>query len=139
MATKPTRVTLVDSDGIDLLSGGSGVPTSDVPLQGLSDCYATEEDDDAVVTLVAPAPGYANVIGGLVWSYSDDPTGGRLTIESDGDLLYDVDVTTGGPGFFIFDPPLMGNAVEDLVVTLTAGGTGVVGKLTVLGVTTGAA
>ena len=72
-------------------------------------------------------------LGTLIWSYSDDPTGGRLTVVGGGWNI-DVDITTGGPGFLPLTPP--GEyAIDDsdVVITLYAGGAGVIGKLNVVG------
>ena len=68
----------------------------------------------------------------VLWSYSGTPTGGRLTIsglDPTSDTV-DFDITASGPGPITL-PPLMGGLGENVVVTLAAGGAGVVGKLTV--------
>jgi hypothetical protein len=70
----------------------------------------------------------------VAWSYSGDPTGGNLKIEDgSGTTVFSVDVTSKGPGFFLFPEPLRGAANTALIVTLAAGGSGVSGKVNVLG------
>jgi hypothetical protein len=66
---------------------------------------------------------------GVYWSYSAAPTGGGLTITNDGDT-FDVDITAAGPGFLPFYAPLGKSSA--MVVTLKAGGPGVVGKINVV-------
>jgi hypothetical protein len=84
----------------------------------------------AVVTKAAAGAGVYNVIGGVYWSYDDDPTGGSLIITDDGTAIFTEYITSKGPGFFPFDPPLQ-NAVANkaLVATLAAGGGTVKGTL----------
>ena len=84
----------------------------------------------ATVTIAAAThPRRPMTLLGVTWSYSGTPTGGRVStvgLESGGEV--DIDITTGGPGQLAFRP-LRANA--GLVVTLAAGGSGVVGKLSV--------
>jgi hypothetical protein len=80
------------------------------------------------ITLVGVA-GYRHYLPFLVWSYSGLPTG-RLTISGlDGDDV-DFDITAAGAGP-VFFPPLAGTIGASVVITLAAGGAGVVGKLNV--------
>lgn len=68
------------------------------------------------------------------WSYSGVPTGGRLTIAIGSTTVFDIDITAGGPGHIRFDPPLYNPSQtlnEAVTGTLYAGGSGVVGKLTI--------
>lgn len=81
----------------------------------------------AVVTLTALA-GQRRIINAVQWSYTAAPTGGRLTI-SDGTTRFDVDITAAGPGGFGLCIP--GDAGTEVVITLAAGGAGIVGKLNV--------
>jgi hypothetical protein len=88
---------------------------------------------NAVITYAAGAAGVRHCIGGVAWSYSASPTGGRLKIEDgSGNIVFDIDITAGGPGFVPFAQPLQGTAATALIVTLTAGGSGIQGKVTVL-------
>jgi hypothetical protein len=73
------------------------------------------------------------VLDWVAWSYSGDPTGGKLTIALGGTTIFEVDITSGGPGLLNFDK----NSLYDrnqtknqtLTITLAAGGGSVVGKL----------
>jgi hypothetical protein len=67
----------------------------------------------------------------VCWSYNAVPTGGRLTIMGGG-FNFDVDITSGGPGFIPFNPPVHATDNANIVVTLYAGGVGVIGKLNLL-------
>jgi hypothetical protein len=82
----------------------------------------------AVVTKAAAGAGISNVLALVAWSYDADPTAGSLTIEDgSGTTVFKVDITTGGPGFFAFSPPLKGTANTALIATLAAGGGSVSG------------
>lgn len=87
----------------------------------------------AVVTLAANA-NYLNVIGWLSWSYDGAPTGGNLKIEDvAGTVVFSIDITAAGPGMLQLTPPLRNAALNTaLIATLSAGGGGVTGKLSVL-------
>lgn len=82
----------------------------------------------AVVTLIS-LDRNRRIIHSVQWSYSDNPTGGRLTITDDGVTIFDVDITVGGPGGFTITK--VGGRGKTMVVTLAAGGAGIVGKLNV--------
>ena len=82
----------------------------------------------AVVTIAAVA-NRKHWIHNIQWSYSADPTGGRLTITSGGVTKFDVDITTSGPGGFGLE--IVGGVNEEIVITLASGAGAVVGKLNV--------
>ncbi len=68
----------------------------------------------------------------VIWSYSADPTGGRLQIKDGSTVLVDFDITKGGPGFM----PLSGivsTRNSALSAVLAAGGAGIVGKVNLVG------
>lgn len=71
----------------------------------------------------------SHVLGGVAWSYDADPTGGRLTVTNDRNIVFDVNITSKGPGFFTFPRPKKGTANKALVITLATGGVGVTGKV----------
>lgn len=88
-------------------------------------------DTAAVVTLAAAGAGVSNVIRGIAWGYSEDPTDGSLKIEDGaGTTVFSVPITAAGPGFIpVFGK---GSANTALVVTLAAGGGTCVGSVNVL-------
>jgi hypothetical protein len=86
----------------------------------------------AVVTLPAE-DGYIPVVSGIAWSYNGEPTAGRLTLGVGAATVFDIDITSGGPGFIPFAPPRAAQEGETIVLTLAAGGAGISGKVTVLG------
>lgn len=71
-------------------------------------------------------------LGTIVWSYSAAPTGGRITVAGGGWNL-DVDIIAAGPDFIPFNFGEYATDDNDVVITLYAGGAGIVGKLNVLG------
>ncbi len=102
-----------------------------------SSYYATASSNTAVaVTLAAPAPDEAWEISGVSFSYTGGTTAGALTIGKGSvpTTVFSVDVAAIGHVHIPFPSPRRGGAGEQLVVTLAAGGSGVTGKLNVLGV-----
>lgn len=87
----------------------------------------------AVITYAAVA-GQKHVIGGVAWSYNGAPTAGNLKIEDvAGTVVFSVDITSAGPGFIPFPQPLRQAAVNTaLIITLSAGGAAVTGKVNAL-------
>lgn len=85
-------------------------------------------DTDAVQTIAA-APGKKHLIHAIQWSYSGDPTTGRLTVSIASVDKFDVDITMDGPSGFGIE--LVGGVNEAIVITLAAGGADIVGKLNV--------
>lgn len=89
--------------------------------------------DAAASITVAADPDNFWVLDWVAWSYSGDPTGGKCTVTIGGATVFEVDVTSGGPGLLNFDKHELYNQLQTknqpLVVTLAAGGGSVVGKL----------
>lgn len=89
----------------------------------------------AVVTSLAATSGVITIVKiadkkfilhKLVWSYSNTPTGGGITVAGATDTL-DIDVTNAGPGSLSIN--YLGAENTDLVVTIKSGAGAVVGKL----------
>lgn len=90
---------------------------------------ATATNAAATITLGAVS-GIKHYILGILFSYSAAPTGGKLTSTGlNGDQL-DIDVTAAGAAPLIA-PPAIGASGSAVTITLAAGGSGIVGKLTV--------
>lgn len=101
-------------------------------LPGGPGSASTGTDAAAVITLPAVV-GIRHVIPGIMYSYSDVPTGGRLTIEDNGVVVFDIDITTDGPGFPVkFDPHMRSAPGVAMVITLFGGGAGITGKLNII-------
>jgi hypothetical protein len=99
-----------------------------------NDVSAPAANTTAVVTYAAAGVGLAHIISGIVWSYNPDPTTGNLKIEDGaGNVIFSTDPTSKGPGFFNFIPCKKGSDNTAMIITLAAGGTGVVGKLSITG------
>lgn len=85
-------------------------------------------DTDAVVVCT---DSFHFGIRGIIWSYDSDPVTGNLQItDADSVLLMSIDIIIGGPGHLKFDTPVF-VLNKDLTVTLSAGGSGITGKLAV--------
>ena len=97
------------------------------------DHFVTGAPNADVTITLASARARHEFAGCILWSYSDTPTGGRLTVTGGGFNL-DVDIIAGGPDHIPFSIPQHAMNDEDIVITLAAGGGAVVGKLNLLGV-----
>lgn len=103
------------------------------PERVVAPTRADQHDSPAVNTAAvlnfAAAAGARHAIYKPVWSYSNTPTSGQLTVSTGGEVLFQVDITAGGPGFF----PIMiiGKLGQNLVVTLAAAGAAISGKINV--------
>ncbi len=99
-----------------------------------SDAAAPASNTAAQITYAAAGAGVSHAISGVAWSYSAAPTGGNLKIEDgSGNTVFTMDITAAGSGFIPFPVPKKGSANTALIVTLAAGGSGVTGKVSVLG------
>lgn len=95
---------------------------------------ATAAANTTVVITYAAVSTKRHVIGGVAWSYSAAPTGGKVTVEDEaGTVIFEIDITAAGPGEVPFRVPKRGRENKDLIITLAAGGVGIVGKLNILG------
>jgi hypothetical protein len=92
---------------------------------------ATATNAAAAITYGAAGAGARHAISGLCWSYSGPPTGGGLIVTDGGTTVFTIDITSAGAGFIPFDPFKLFAVNTDVVVTLAAGGSGVVGKVSV--------
>lgn len=85
-----------------------------------------------VLTIAAPGGNLRNSFNYLHWSYNGNPTNGTLTIVS-GDIIETMYVTSGGVGFLPFEGVAFPENTA-VTVTLSAGGTDVLGSLALIGV-----
>lgn len=83
--------------------------------------------------LAGGASSYNHCISGIVWSYNVTPTAGNLQIQDGSAVILNMDITTSGAGFIPFNPAKEGTNNNPMTITLGAGGSGVSGKLTILG------
>lgn len=98
-----------------------------------ADCSLPAANTAAVVTYAA-SPTASHVISGVAWSYDQTPAGGNIKVEDGaGNVIFSIDVPTAGAGVVYFWPGKQGTINTALVVTLSAGGVGVTGKLDVIG------
>jgi hypothetical protein len=91
----------------------------------------TSTANQAASVALAAIPGKARVIHAVVASYSGSPTGGMLSIVRNTDTVLSTHIGAA-PLVIPFSPPLAGQPGDSLMITLAAGGSGVIGKLSVL-------
>lgn len=110
-----------------LQAAGAGI------LASTADVHAPASATAAVVTYAADAT-KSHKITGVAWSYiGATPVGGNLKIEDGTDTVFTIDINQSGPGEFTFSQMKKGSINKDLVITLASGGTGVTGKVSILG------
>lgn len=136
-ASAPSAVSAGDRVNAYFDTEGRQVVKLDKPVPAVAastgDVHAPGANTAAVVTYAAAGAGVAHVISGVAWSYDLDPTGGSLKVEDgSGSTVFQVAVTSKGPGFFVFPQPKKGSADTALIITLAAGGSGVTGKVSAL-------
>lgn len=89
-----------------------------------------------VITLAALTSPSRRSIERVIWSHDGDPAAAtRLTIESpSGTVLFDVDITKGGPGFIDFGKPgIRGAEGEALIARLAVtGDSNTIGTLNII-------
>jgi hypothetical protein len=108
------------------------------PILGTTaDVVVASANADAVITYSAAGAGISNAITGVAWSYNGVPTTGRLTVADGSNVIFDIDITTAGPGVFTFPFIKKGTANTAMTIKLFAGGSNVVGKVNALGFITG--
>lgn len=106
----------------------SSIPDNQV----VADVHAPATSTAAIITYAADAYG-AHVISGVAWSYTAAPTGGNLQIEDgSGNVIFSVDITAAGPGYFAFPDGLKGSVNTAMIITLADGGA-TTGKVTTFG------
>ena len=96
---------------------------------------ATGGDNAPVSVTLQGGPNTKLALSKIAWSYSGTPTGGRISMTGP-TVLPDLDVTAGGPGGLQFGA-VVAPAGTPIVITLAAGGVGVIGKLYAEGVMRG--
>jgi hypothetical protein len=108
--------------------------TEGAPILGTTSDVATSSTNAAAVVTYAADYYGRHSIEGVAWSYDATPTGGLLTIENaSGNVVFSGSITAAGPGFFNFEEGLLGSINSAMIITLAAGGSGVVGKINVVG------
>lgn len=94
---------------------------------------ATSSTNAAAVITYTAVPNYSHVITGIAFSYSGGTPAGSLKIEDgSGNVVFFIDITQSGAGFFPFTPAKKGTKNRALIITLAAGGSGITGKVSVL-------
>lgn len=85
----------------------------------------------AVITLAALGPGNSHLVDGLLVSYSAAPTGGGITVADGSNTILQADIIAAGPTVIPFRK--QGTPNTAMTITLADGGSGIVGKVNLLG------
>lgn len=143
-------VSSLDSMGLEIIYTPASVPSTPsgfatvgvigagvdriliVGIPAQTDLLAVGAGTNTACTIAMTADGNLNhYIGGIVWSYSGNPTGGRITvIDNANNTVLDEDVATSGPQQVRFPSPMcLAGGTTDGAVILAAGGNNVTGKV----------
>jgi len=99
------------------------------PVDVINSTATALADTIAVITMTAVV-GRRIVCHGLQFSYDGAPTGGRVFVEDGvGTTIWDVDLVAAADRMEHVEFFLVGSINTDMVITLAAGGAGVIGKL----------
>jgi hypothetical protein len=105
-----------------------------VNLPVASGDYATGTNAAAIISLPAAGGGRNHVVTGITCGYSSTPTSGSIKIEDgSGVVVFKAPISSGGSNTINFYPPKIGSSNTAMIITLAAGGSGVVGDLNVIG------
>lgn len=118
--------------GQPVSAGGTPQAVGQVVLVPETPVSATAAANTQVQITVNGVAGQTIRLTHLSGSYSAAPTGGTLTVVVNGVTVYQADITAGGQ--FVIPLPdggLQCQAGQNAVITLTAGGAAVVGRLNV--------
>ena len=129
------QATMANSLPVVIASDQTAIPVTTIAgyVDASTDDVHAPAANTAAIVLYPATPTVYHVISGLAWSYDAAPTGGNITIVMNGSTVFDLDVTTLGPGFFPFEPPKRFGVGDAVSVTLAAAGLAVTGKVSVLG------
>ncbi len=96
--------------------------------------FAQSSNNTSAIIAYSSAVGVTRIIGGVAWSYAGTGTlTGVLEIaDESNNVVFNVDITSLGPGFIPFNPPITTGIGHGITVTLGAGGSAILGKVNVL-------
>lgn len=118
--------------GPGVLQGGTPVGSAQVYVQGNTPVSATAAANTAVTSTITGVAGQSIRITALSVSYSAAPTGGTLTVVVNAVTIFQADITAAGLAAIpLPDGGLLCQAGQSAVLTLTAAGAAVVGRLNV--------
>ena len=107
-------------------------PYEAIVAAAAADVHEPASNTAAIVTYAAVA-GKRHVITGVYWSYDITPTAATLTIEDgSGTTIFVISISNPGPGYILFPMAKAGSINTAMIITLTAGGASVTGKLSVM-------
>ena len=107
-------------------------PSIEILVPSLAADNSAPADNTAAVVTYNASSGKKHYLYGIFWSYDADPTGGSIKVEdvSGTVVLGPLPITSAGPGFLQFDPPIVSSlANKAMIITLAAGGGTVQGVL----------
>lgn len=99
------------------------------PIDTAAGNTATAAADTVVTKTISGIALKSHVMAACLYSYSETPVGGNITVKNGAVTVLDLDIIAGGPGEILV--PLRMDVAADLVVTLAAGGGTAVGTLNV--------
>jgi len=86
------------------------------------------------VNYPAGGSGVSHLITGVVLSYSGGSvTGGNVQVKDGTNVVFNLDIVAAGAEKISFNPPLKGSPNTALSVVLADGGSGILGKVNVIG------
>ncbi len=107
-------------------------PTPGRVAAATEDVSTPSANTAATVTYAAGVNGRRHVVGQIFWSYAGGTPTGNIKIEDGvGNVVFSLDITGAGPGWLPFTPAKYGSANTAMIITLSAAGGGITGKLAI--------
>jgi hypothetical protein len=100
---------------------------NEVSMIGTAYTNTSAANAAAVITVPSPGAGLSLQLNQLTFSYSAAPTNALLTIQQGGTTIHETAITSAGAGPTIAGYKLTANTA--LTITLSAGGAGVIGRV----------
>jgi hypothetical protein len=111
---------------------GTGAGASAVQETPLTPVSATAAVNTAVAITINGVAGQTIRLAALSWSYNAAPTAGTITVVVNGVTIFQADITAAGfAAAMIAQGGLICQAGQNAVITLTAAGAAVTGRLNV--------
>lgn len=94
--------------------------------------FAVSEDNAAVEIEIPAITDKRRIISSIIYSYTGSDPVGMLTVNEENTTLFEISITSSGPGTVTFPKPLRSEVDGTLTIVLSAGGTGIIGRINVL-------
>lgn len=105
-------------------------PAATSRVASTADAVVAASNTVSIITYAAAGSGVSHVISALSFGYDGNPTGATLKMEDgSGNIIFRIPITQSGAGFIPFNGNKRGTTNTAMIITLSAGGSGVTGYI----------